>query len=65
MHMGFVDTDLTRAIDLAKSTPEAVVRRALDALERGDDEVLADDLTHKVKQGLSANPGVYLHALER
>jgi NAD(P)-dependent dehydrogenase (short-subunit alcohol dehydrogenase family) len=65
MHMGFVDTDLTRGIDLAKSTPESVVRAALDALERGEDEVLADDLTRKVKQGLSANPGVYLHALER
>ena len=65
MHMGFVDTDLTRGIDLAKSTPEAVVKEALDALERGAEEVLADELTRQVKQGLSANPGIYLHALDR
>jgi NAD(P)-dependent dehydrogenase (short-subunit alcohol dehydrogenase family) len=65
MHMGFVDTDLTRGIDLAKSTPEAVVKEALDALERGAEEVLADELTRQVKQGLSAQPGVYLQALER
>ncbi|MBX3586083.1 MAG: SDR family oxidoreductase [Ramlibacter sp.] len=60
MHMGFVDTDLTRGIDMPKSTPGDVVRRALDALEAGADEVLADDITRQVKQGLSAEPGVYL-----
>jgi short-subunit dehydrogenase len=65
MHMGFVDTDLTRGIDMAKSTPEEVVRQALDALEGGTEEVLADDITRQVKQGLSAQPGVYLNALER
>lgn len=65
MHMGFVDTDLTRGIEMAKSTPEAVVRAALDALEAGADEVLADEITRQVKQGLSAQPGVYLQDLER
>jgi len=65
MHMGFVDTDLTRGIDMAKSTPDEVVRRALDALEDGAEEVLADEVTRQVKQGLSAHPGVYLHNLER
>ena len=65
MHMGFVDTDLTRDIDAAKSTPEAVVREALDALERGAEEVLADDITRQVKEGLSAELPVYLQVLER
>lgn len=60
MHMGFVDTDLTRGIDSPKSTPEDVVRRTLDALEAGAEEVLADEITRQVKQGLSAEPGVYL-----
>jgi NAD(P)-dependent dehydrogenase (short-subunit alcohol dehydrogenase family) len=60
MHMGFVDTDLTRGIDMPKSTPEDVVRRTLDALEAGAEEVLADELTRQVKQGLSAEPAVYL-----
>jgi len=65
MHMGFVDTDLTRGIDASKSAPDVVVNRALDALEAGAEEVLADEITRKVKQGLSADPGVYLQAIER
>jgi NAD(P)-dependent dehydrogenase (short-subunit alcohol dehydrogenase family) len=60
LHMGFVDTDLTRGIDAPKATPDDIVARALDALEAGADEVLADEPTRQVKQGLSAEPGVYL-----
>ncbi|MFY2949021.1 SDR family oxidoreductase [Achromobacter ruhlandii] len=62
LHMGFVDTDLTRGLDAPKSTPESVVRQAFDALEAGAEEVLADDATRQVKQGLSARPPVYLQA---
>ncbi|MBT9457230.1 MAG: SDR family oxidoreductase [Burkholderiaceae bacterium] len=65
MHMGFVDTDLTRGMDMPKTTPDEVVKRALDALEAGAHEVLADEITQQVKRGLSAEPGVYLQALER
>ncbi|MNT94787.1 short chain dehydrogenase [compost metagenome] len=60
LHMGFVDTDLTRGIDAPKSTPQAIVSQALDALEAGEQEVLADEQTRQVKQGLSASPAVYL-----
>ncbi|MFY9510574.1 MAG: SDR family oxidoreductase [Rubrivivax sp.] len=60
LHMGFVDTALTHGIDAPKSTPEAIVERALDALEAGADEVLADELTQQVKRGLAAEPAVYL-----
>ena len=62
LHMGFVDTDLTHGIELPKSTPEAIVAQALDALEAGADEALADDITRQVKQGLAAEPAVYLAA---
>ncbi len=60
LHMGFVDTDMTQAIDAPKSSADDIVRRAFDALEAGAEEVLADDLTRAVKQGLSAEPGIYL-----
>ncbi|SIT32557.1 SDR family oxidoreductase [Achromobacter sp. MFA1 R4] len=60
LHMGFVDTEMTKDIDAPKSTPQAIVAQALDALEAGDEEVLADERTRQVKQGLSANPAVYL-----
>jgi NAD(P)-dependent dehydrogenase (short-subunit alcohol dehydrogenase family) len=62
LHMGFVDTDLTRGIEAPKSTPEAIVRAALDGLEAGAEEVLADDMTRQVKQSLSSAAPAYLAA---
>ncbi|MGH8815053.1 SDR family oxidoreductase [Achromobacter pestifer] len=63
LHMGFVDTDLTKGLDAPKSTPESIVSQAFDGLEAGAEEVLADEGTRQVKQGLSAEPAVYLKAL--
>jgi len=60
LHMGFVDTDLTRGFDAPKSTPEQIVKRALDGLESGLDEVLADETTLQVKLGLTAARPSYL-----
>jgi NAD(P)-dependent dehydrogenase (short-subunit alcohol dehydrogenase family) len=54
LHMAYVDTDLTRGFDVPKSSPETIVKRALDGLESGLDEVLADELTAQVKGGLTA-----------
>jgi NAD(P)-dependent dehydrogenase (short-subunit alcohol dehydrogenase family) len=65
LHVGFIDTDLTRGLDVPKTAPDALVRTALDALEAGASEVLADEVTHQVHAGLSATPAVYLQALER
>lgn len=62
LHMGFVDTDLTRGMDVPKSTPEAIVRLALDGLESGAVEVLADAMTQQVKQSLSSGAAAYLAA---
>jgi NAD(P)-dependent dehydrogenase (short-subunit alcohol dehydrogenase family) len=63
LHVGFIDTDLTRGFDVPKSAPDAVVRTALDALEAGASEVLADEVTRQVHAGLSASPAVYLQAM--
>lgn len=60
LHMAFVDTGMTQGIDAPKSTPQAIVNQALDGLEAGAEEVLADEWTRQVKLGLSAHPGVYL-----
>lgn len=62
LHMGFVDTDLTRDLDAPKLSPDDVVKQAFDALEAGAKEVLADPLTRQVKQGLSAEQASYLQA---
>lgn len=60
LHMGYVDTDLTRGLDVPKTSPELIVRRALDGLESGADEVLADDVTAQFKQGMTAARPSYL-----
>ena len=48
--------------DVPKAAPDVVVRRTLDALEAGAEEVLADERARQVKNGLSAEPGAYLLA---
>jgi len=59
VHVGLIDTDLTRGFDAPKLTTDMVVERVFAALEAGDSEVLVDDLTRAVKRGLSAEPGIY------
>jgi NAD(P)-dependent dehydrogenase (short-subunit alcohol dehydrogenase family) len=60
LHMGYVDTDLTRGFEVPKTSPEDIVKRALDGLEAGADEVLADELTKQVKAGMTAARPSYL-----
>jgi len=60
LHAGFIDTDLVRNVEAPKSSPEDIVRTTLDALERGDGQVLADEITRQVHRGLSADLPVYL-----
>ncbi len=62
--MAFVDTDLVRALDQPKTSPEDIVRRALDGLEAGLDEVIADELTQR-GQARSVGPGRELPAAAR
>jgi NAD(P)-dependent dehydrogenase (short-subunit alcohol dehydrogenase family) len=65
MHVGFIDTDLTRGIDFPKLQPAYVVERTYAALEAGQKEVLVDELTQKVKLGVGAEPGIYLDVIQR
>jgi len=65
LHVGFVDTDLTRGFDFPKLAPAEVVARAYEALEAGAQEVLIDELSQNVKRGLSEDPGVYLDVVRR
>ncbi|MFT3707448.1 MAG: SDR family oxidoreductase [Archangium sp.] len=60
LHMGFVDTDMTSAVNMPKSTPADIVQRALDGLEAGTEEILADEFTRQVKQALVAQPPIYV-----
>jgi NAD(P)-dependent dehydrogenase (short-subunit alcohol dehydrogenase family) len=54
VHAGFIDTDMAAAQDGPKITPESVVSQVLQAIQDGDDEVLADDGTRAVKAALAS-----------
>jgi NAD(P)-dependent dehydrogenase (short-subunit alcohol dehydrogenase family) len=60
LHMAYVDTDLTHGFDVPKSSPQEIVRRALDGIEAGLDEVLADERTVQIKQAMTAARPSYL-----
>jgi NAD(P)-dependent dehydrogenase (short-subunit alcohol dehydrogenase family) len=60
LHVGFVDTDLARGLDVVKVSPQSVAISAFDALEAGASEVLADERARMVKRGLTAEPAIYL-----
>ncbi|MFF7216854.1 SDR family oxidoreductase [Streptomyces sp. NPDC008238] len=55
LHVGYVDTDLAAHIDAPKSSPAGVAEQALDGIESDAYEVLADEISHQVKAGLSAD----------
>jgi NAD(P)-dependent dehydrogenase (short-subunit alcohol dehydrogenase family) len=56
LHVGYIDTDMAAKVTGPKTSAEEVARLAFDGVERGAFEVLADDLTRNVKQGLAADP---------
>ncbi|MFJ9588120.1 SDR family oxidoreductase [Streptomyces acidicola] len=58
LHMAQVDTDMTAGCEVPKSTPGDIAALALDGIEEGAHEVLADDITRQVKAGLSGELSV-------
>ncbi|MGW5370676.1 SDR family oxidoreductase [Streptomyces sp. NPDC004009] len=56
LHVGYVDTDLAADVDAPKTSPHDVAVQALDGIEHGAFEVLADDITRQVKAGLAGDP---------
>jgi short-subunit dehydrogenase len=57
LHVGFMDTDMADFVPAdRKVDPSAVAKLALDGLFAGEPEILADDLSRRVKAQLSAAP---------
>jgi NAD(P)-dependent dehydrogenase (short-subunit alcohol dehydrogenase family) len=52
LYMSFVDTDMSERLDRPKSDPADIVRAALDGLEGGELEILADEATRSVRAQL-------------
>ncbi|MGO4504978.1 MULTISPECIES: SDR family oxidoreductase [unclassified Dyella] len=60
IHAGYIDTDMVSHVDAPKTSPADIAARTLEALERDDAEVLADDTAKHVKAGFGATPAAYL-----
>jgi len=53
VHVGYIDTDMAASVTAPKISPGAVAAQTLDAVEAGEPEVLADDVTRQVRAALS------------
>ncbi|MGB8940281.1 MAG: SDR family oxidoreductase [Streptomyces sp.] len=57
LHVGYMDTDMAAQVPAdQKVSASAVAAQALDGIEAGLPEIVADDLTRQVKQGLATAP---------
>lgn len=54
--MALVETDMTAGIDAPKSSPASVVTAALDGIEAGAIEILADEITVGLKGQMHLDP---------
>jgi NAD(P)-dependent dehydrogenase (short-subunit alcohol dehydrogenase family) len=62
LHVGFMDTDMADFVPAdRKLDPSVVAKLALDGLFAGEPEILADDLSRRVKAQLSATPERLVH----
>ncbi|PUB20318.1 short-subunit dehydrogenase [Promicromonospora sp. AC04] len=52
-HLGYTDTPMTAGLDVPKEDPRDIVAAIYDGLEAGEPEVLADETSRQLKQGLS------------
>jgi NAD(P)-dependent dehydrogenase (short-subunit alcohol dehydrogenase family) len=53
LHVGYMDTDMVRQLDVPKIDPAVVAKLALDGFAAGVPEVLADDTSRRVQAGLA------------
>jgi len=54
--LGAADTDMMAGFDIEKTDPAVIARRALDGIEAGALEVVADEATAQVKAALAGDP---------
>ncbi|WP_226100565.1 SDR family oxidoreductase [Dickeya oryzae] len=65
LHVAFMDTDMARGVPGDKASPDDIARMSIVALENGESELLADEVTKGVHAGLTAKPPMYLGMFEQ
>lgn len=53
VHVGYVDTDATKGLDVPKVSAAEVAEKTMDAIVRNDSEVLVDEAAKRVRSLLS------------
>jgi NAD(P)-dependent dehydrogenase (short-subunit alcohol dehydrogenase family) len=62
LHVGFMDTDMTAGVEAPKSNPADIAKIAIDGLESGSLEIIADEVSRTVLSGLSGGvAAIYPH----
>jgi len=63
LHVGYMDTDMTRHLDVPKANPADIAKLAVDGIEAGDAEIIADEISSQVLAKLSTGvAGLYPQA---
>ncbi|MER5224671.1 SDR family oxidoreductase [Streptomyces flaveus] len=58
LHVGYMDTDMVRAVDAAKSDPADIARIAVDGIAAGAYEIVADDASRQAQAALAGGVSV-------
>jgi short-subunit dehydrogenase len=64
LHVGFLDTDMAKGVNVKENDPQQVAAHTLGPLENGNEEVLADEQTQALKRSLSTEQAYYLNPSE-
>jgi NAD(P)-dependent dehydrogenase (short-subunit alcohol dehydrogenase family) len=57
---GPVDTDMTRALDIPKASPQSVAKGIFDGVENGDDEIFPDPMSRSLTERWHAGAAKWL-----
>jgi len=63
LHVGYMDTDMTRHITAPKSDPAVIAKLAIDGIGAGEAEIIADEISRQVRAGLSGGVAALYPAL--
>ncbi|ANS75924.1 short-chain dehydrogenase [Paenibacillus yonginensis] len=65
LHVGYMDTDMTAGLNAPKSAPSDIAKLAVDGIEADRYEILADDISKQVQQGLAGGVSALYPALTK
>jgi NAD(P)-dependent dehydrogenase (short-subunit alcohol dehydrogenase family) len=64
VHAGYIDTDMSAALTLAKTSPDEIARRILEGIETRDEEILADQRARTLRAQLLGDDGPFETAMQ-